>query len=93
MSIMSALALYGIIWFMTMFLVLPIRMKSQADAGEVVPGTHASAPSDAQMWHKVKIVTAIATLAFVVIVAVILSEIITYEMIENLTRWMRGMPG
>jgi len=86
MSIMSAIALYAVIWFMTMFLVLPFRMKTQGEAGEVVPGTHSSAPSDAQMMRKVKIVTVIATVAFVVIAGVILSEVITYDMIERVTR-------
>lgn len=86
MSIMSAIALYGIIWFMTLFLVLPFRPRSQADAGEIVPGTPAGAPQDVQMWRKAKLVTIIATAAFIVIAGIILSEIITYEMIENLTR-------
>ena len=86
MSIMSAIALYAVIWFMTLFLVLPFRMKTQGDAGEVVPGTHASAPEDAQMLRKAKLVTIIATVAFIVIAGIILSEVITYEMIERVTR-------
>jgi predicted secreted protein len=86
MSVMSAIALYGIIWFMTMFIVLPFRQKTQGEAGEVVPGTPSSAPSDAQMWRKVKLVTIIATVAFVIIAGIILSEVITYEMIERVTR-------
>ena len=86
MSIMSAIALYGVIWFMTMFLVLPFRLKTQGEAGEVVPGTPSSAPSDAQMLRKAKLVTLIATVAFVVIAGIILSEIITYDMIERITR-------
>ncbi|MDD7970014.1 DUF1467 family protein [Roseinatronobacter alkalisoli] len=86
MSIMSAIALYGVIWFMTMFLVLPFRMKTQGEAGEVVPGTPSSAPSDARMLRKVKLVTVIATVAFAVIAGIILSGIITFEMIEGITR-------
>ncbi|TVP72820.1 MAG: DUF1467 family protein [Rhodobacteraceae bacterium] len=89
MSIMSAIALYAIIWFMTLFLVLPFRMKTQGEIGEVVPGTPSSAPSDAQMWRKAKIVTIIATAAFVVIAGIILSEVITYAMIEKITRGPR----
>ncbi len=86
MSIMSAIALYAVIWFMTLFLILPFRPRSQADAGEIVPGTPAGAPQDAQMWRKVKLVTAVATVAFVVIAGIIISEVITYEMIESITR-------
>ena len=85
MSIMSAIALYGVIWFMTMFLVLPFRMTTQGEAGEVVPGTPSSAPSDVQMLRKVKLVTFIATPTFLVIAGIILSEVITFEMLERLT--------
>jgi predicted secreted protein len=86
MSIMSAIALYGVLWFMTMFLVLPFRTRSQAEAGEIVPGTPAGAPQDAQMWRKAKLVTIIATGAFVVIATIILSEVISFDMIERITR-------
>ena len=85
MSIMSAIALYGVVWFMTMFLVLPFRLQTQGEAGEVVPGTPSSAPSDAQMLRKVKLVTFIATPAFLVIAGIILSGVITYEMMERIT--------
>ena len=86
MSVMSAIALYGILWFLTMFIVLPIRLKTQGDAGQVVPGTHASAPADIQMWAKMKLVTLIAAVAFVVVATIIWSEIITFDMIERITR-------
>ncbi|TVS03268.1 MAG: DUF1467 family protein [Rhodobacteraceae bacterium] len=86
MSVMSAIALYGIIWFMTMFIVLPFRPKTQGDVGEIVPGTPASAPSDVQMWRKIKLVTFIATPTFFLVAGIILSEVITYDMIESITR-------
>lgn len=86
MSITSAIVLYAILWFMTMFIVLPIRLKTQGEAGEVVPGTHSSAPSEIQMWAKVKQVTVIATVAWVVVAGIILSEVITFDMIEAITR-------
>ncbi|TQM94464.1 DUF1467 family protein [Roseinatronobacter monicus] len=85
MSIMSAIALYGVIWFMTMFLVLPFRLQTQGEAGEVVPGTPSSAPSDAQMMRKVKLVTFIATPTFLVVAGIILSGVITYDMMERIT--------
>lgn len=86
MSVMSALALYGVLWFLTMFIVLPIRLKTQGEAGEVVPGTHASAPSDVQMWAKAKLVTLITTVVFALVAAIIYSEVITMDMIERITR-------
>jgi predicted secreted protein len=86
MSVMSALALYGVLWFLTMFIVLPIRLKTQGEAGDIVPGTHASAPSDVHMWAKAKLVTLISAIVFSIVAAIIYSEIITLDMIERITR-------
>lgn len=49
MGITSALVLFAVVWFMTFFVVLPLRLTTQGEAGEVVPGTHKSAPADAQI--------------------------------------------
>lgn len=57
MSIASALVLFAVVWFMTFFVVLPLRMVTQGEAGEVVPGTPQSAPADAQIKRKAKITT------------------------------------
>ncbi len=86
MSVMSALALYGILWFLTMFIILPIRMKTQGEAGDVVPGTHSSAPSEVHMWAKAKLVTLVSAVLFAIVAAIIYSEVITFDMIERITR-------
>ena len=44
MGIVSGLVLFAVIWSMTFLIALPIRVQTQGDAGEVVPGTHAGAP-------------------------------------------------
>lgn len=49
MSLTVGLALYFIIWWLTLFIVLPFGVKTQGEAGEVVPGTPASAPSRQRM--------------------------------------------
>ena len=45
MGIVSGLVLFAVIWSMTFMVALPIRVQTQGDAGEVVPGTHAGAPA------------------------------------------------
>lgn len=60
MSITSVLVVFAVLWFLVLFCVLPQRMKSQGEAGEVVPGTPSSAPADPQMGRKFKITTVIA---------------------------------
>ena len=45
MPILSTFAVYFVIWWLTLFIVLPIGMRSQQEEGEVVLGTVASAPA------------------------------------------------
>ena len=57
MTITSAIVMFSVLWWMTFFIVLPLRFTSQRDAGAVVPGTPASAPADFQVKRKAKITT------------------------------------
>ncbi len=86
MSIVSALVLYAVIWFLVLFIVLPIRLETQGDRGEVVPGTHAGAPANLQMGKKAKLVTLIAAVIWVLIAGVILSGVITVEDLDWFNR-------
>jgi predicted secreted protein len=77
MGPVSAVVLFAVIWSLVFFIVLPLRMVSQGDAGEIVPGTHASAPADAQIGRKAKITTMWAFPIWLVIAGTILSGLIT----------------
>ena len=44
MGVTSALVLFAVIWAMVFLIALPIRVQTQGDLGEIVPGTHAGAP-------------------------------------------------
>ena len=48
MSIVSAIVLYAVFWFLIFLIVIPIRLQTQGDVGEIVPGTHAGAPAAAK---------------------------------------------
>ena len=37
MGITSAIVLFAVIWFMTFLIVLPLRMQTQGDAGDIAP--------------------------------------------------------
>lgn len=76
MAITSAFVLLSVFWFMVFFIVLPLRLTTQDERGEVVPGTHRSAPHDPQMKRKVKLVTAIALPLWAITCAIILSGVI-----------------
>ena len=86
MSIVSALVLYAVIWFLVLFVVLPIRLETQGDRGEIVPGTQAGAPADLNMKRKAWVVTWVAGIIWFILAVIILSEIITIEDIDWLNR-------
>jgi predicted secreted protein len=77
MSITAAFVLYAVCWFMTLFVVLPLRNRTQGDAGVVVPGTPASAPADFVIRRKAFITTIAATVIWVILTTVILSGVIS----------------
>jgi predicted secreted protein len=81
-AVTSGIVLFMVIWSMVFFIVLPLRMVSQGDAGEVVPGTHSSAPADAQVGRKAKITTLWAVPLWCIIAGVILSGTITVRDID-----------
>jgi predicted secreted protein len=82
MNLTGGIVLFAVIWFMVFFIALQIRPKSQADAGEVVPGTPASAPVEVQMKRKVVATTMIAIILWSVIASVILSGAVTLRDID-----------
>jgi predicted secreted protein len=88
MAITSAIVLYAVIWFLVLFLVLPLRLVTQGESGEVVPGTPESAPQDAQIGRKLKIVTIVATPIWAVVTAIILSGVIEIRDFD----WMSRLP-
>ncbi|MEL6801995.1 MAG: DUF1467 family protein [Pseudomonadota bacterium] len=94
MGIVSGLVLYAVIWFMVLFVVLPIRLETQGDQGKVEPGTHASAPANLNMRKKAKLVTMIAAVIWVILAAIIFSGVITVRDIDWFDRMgPAGEPG
>lgn len=73
MNVVSGIVLFAVIWFLVLFVVLPFRLETQGDRGEVEPGTHAGAPAEFDLGRKVRLVTAIAVVVWAVVVGVILS--------------------
>ena len=86
MAITSAIVLYAVIWFLTLFFVLPMRLVTQGDAGEVVPGTPEGAPAGEVMARKLRLTTIAATLVWAVATAVILSGVIEIRDIDVMNR-------
>ncbi|MEM6602298.1 MAG: DUF1467 family protein [Verrucomicrobiota bacterium] len=86
MGITSAIVLYAVIWFLTLLCVLPIRLETQGDVGEIVPGTHAGSPTNPQLKKRFLITTGIAFVLWAIIAGVILSGWISVRDIDWFNR-------
>ncbi|MEQ8368253.1 MAG: DUF1467 family protein [Roseicyclus sp.] len=90
MNIVTGIVLYAIIWFMTLFIVLQVGVRSQSDAGERMQGTHGSAPVDPRLGRRFLITSGIAVVVWGVIAAIIISGSITIDDIDLFTRFGMG---
>lgn len=86
MGITSALVLFAVIWFLVLFVVLPLRLTTQGDAGEVTPGTQAGAPAELNLKRKFKIVTAVSAVLWVIIAGVIFSGAVSVRDLDIFNR-------
>ncbi|ABL70269.1 MULTISPECIES: DUF1467 family protein [Paracoccus] len=86
MSLTGGIVLYAVLWFLVLFVLLPIGQQSQADVGQVTPGTPAGAPHEPKLKKKVLWATLIAALIWGVIAYVIVAGVITRADLEAWTR-------
>jgi predicted secreted protein len=86
MNLTGGIVLFAVIWFLVFFIALQIRPGSQAEAGEIVPGTPAGAPANVQMKRKVISTTMITIVLWSVIAWVILSGAVTLKDIDWFNR-------
>ena len=85
MSITSAIVLYAVIWCLTFLMVLPIGQVHQHETGDVVPGTPASAPTEARIARKAIISTIVAAVVWLGIFLIIYNRLVTIDDIPFLT--------
>ena len=75
MGITSAIVLFAVIWFLTLFIVLPLRLKTQGDVGKIEPGTHAGSPVNPNMKKRFLVTTAGAVVLWAIIAGRIISGV------------------
>ncbi len=66
MSIGSSVAIYFVIWWTTLFVVLPFGIRSQLEAGEVSPGSDPGAPAVTRILTIVLVNSAVAAVFFLI---------------------------
>ena len=86
MGIASGIVLYLVIWFMSFLVALPIRIQTQGEAGEVVPGTHAGSPQQHHLRKKFWITTGVSAVLWVIIAGIIISGAVTVRDIDMFGR-------
>jgi predicted secreted protein len=79
MSISFLIAVYFVLWWVVLFAVLPFGVRTQAEAGEVVPGTPASAPASFPLLRVFAVTTLVAALVFAALWALIALRIIDVD--------------
>ncbi|MGR3377682.1 DUF1467 family protein [Salipiger abyssi] len=90
MGITSAIVLFAVIWFMTFLVVIPFRLETQGDRGDVVEGTHASSPEVHNLKRKAWITTGISLVLWAIIAGIIISGMISVRDIDG---WMFNRMG
>ncbi|MEL6437368.1 MAG: DUF1467 family protein [Pseudomonadota bacterium] len=66
MSLLSAFAIYFIIWWVTLFAILPLGVRSQAEESDVILGTETGAPIRPQLGRKALLTTLVASIVFAI---------------------------
>ncbi len=82
MSMTLGAALYFVVWWLTLFIVLPIGVRTQGEEGDVVRGTPESAPSSICIGRIVLINTVVATIAFAILWLALTRGWVTVDMFD-----------
>jgi predicted secreted protein len=84
-SIFTALAIYFVIWWIALFVVLPLGVHSQHESGEVAPGSDPGAPVLPDLKRKVVWTTVVATVVFTAWFVVYINGLLT---LDQLAQWL-----
>jgi len=84
MNLFSAFVVWLIIWWLTLFIILPIGVRGQAEENDIVEGTEPGAPHRLDIKKKFIQTTIIGTILWVLTCLLIMSGVISWSMLENL---------
>jgi len=84
MSLPLSLALFFVIWWTVLFAVLPVGVKSQYEAGDVVPGSEGAAPHRPMLLKKAMVTTLVALVVFGIVHLAIAAHMVPLDSIPFL---------
>jgi predicted secreted protein len=85
-SVTTAIAIYFLIWWITLFAVLPFGVHRQDEDGAIAPGTDPGAPSIARLGVKLLWTTGVATVIFAACYVVYVNQLLP---LDRLAAWLR----
>jgi predicted secreted protein len=88
MTLGFAAAIYFIIWWIVLFAMLPIGVRTSEEAGEkAAPGSAESAPHRPNLLPKMIATTVVASIVFAGVYAIIVHHVITLDDIPFFPRY------
>jgi len=79
MPVSTAFAIFFLIWWVVLFAVLPWGIRSQHEAGDMVPGTDPGAPAIPNLLRKLLWTTVVSIAIFAVCYVVYVNRLVTLE--------------
>ena len=79
MSPFSAFVVYLLIWWITLFGILPLGVRGQAEEDSVVKGSEPGAPVNSHMKRKVIITTVVATIIWLIVCTIIITGALSWD--------------
>lgn len=76
MTFVNAFLIYILLWWVTLFAVLPLGVRGQAEENDIVPGSEPGAPVKANILKKFGITTIVSALLFVVVYLMIVNDVL-----------------
>lgn len=84
MNPVSAVVIFAVTWFLALYCLLPVRIRSNEEAGQAVPeGTMKGAPSNPNLKIKAIGATIISAIITAILYYLIDNRIITLGMLES----------
>ena len=81
----TAVAIYFLIWWITLFAVLPWGIRNQEESGEVTPGTDPGAPAIHRVWTKLLWTTIVASAIFSMLCVVYARGLIPFDLLMTIS--------
>jgi predicted secreted protein len=79
MPVTTVVAIFFLIWWVVLFAVLPLGIRSQHESGEIVPGTDPGAPTIPNLGRKLMWTTVVSAVIFAGCYVVYVERLVTLQ--------------